>query len=200
MSSRIGTVVLLAGVAGAAFVGGRITATSGPNAAHAVQPEAQAGPPTLLTPEHERLSRMLGDWEGTVRVKMGGQWSEWPTEIERESAMNGLFVLEQVESDSDMGSYRGMGVVGYNPTKQQYEGAWIENMSPQIAMSTGTYDEASQTWTFKGEMMDPMTGTMVETVTTVDTSDPDKETMEGFIVGPDGSREKNFEATFERAD
>lgn len=195
MHHSVATVGTLAVVAGLAFVGGRLSTTyQGATAAASEQPAV--GEP--LSVEHQRLHAMLGDWEGTVRIKMMGEWSEWDTDIEREKAMDGMFVIEHIEATSNGMTYKGMGIIGYDPKEKKYQNVWIENMSPAVMMSDGTFDESTNVWTFTGEVPDPMTGKMVKTVTTVDTSDPDKEILAGYIIQPDGSKDKNFEATLER--
>lgn len=195
MSSRIARVAVLTTIVGLAFIGGRIsTSYQGAQAVASEQPAV--GVP--LGVEHQRLHAMLGDWEGTVKIKMFGEWTEWETEVEREKAMDGMFILEEIEARSEGTTYKGLGLIGYDPAKKNYQNVWVENMSPAIMSSEGTFDEATNIWTFSGEVPDPSTGTMVKTMSIVDTSDPDRQIIEGYLVLEDGSKDKNFEATLER--
>lgn len=190
-------------VAGAAFVGGRMSTTIEGNTALAQQPEGEQGemPAGMtLAPEHAHLKQFLGDWEGSVKFKQGEEWTESDGTIHREMAMDGRFVIEHVTgSMGDGGEFHGMGIVGYNTIDKKFESAWIENMATNISMATGSYDAASKKFTFTGDMVDPMTGKKVKTITIVDVSNPDKEVMEGYSVLADGSREKTFEGMFTRS-
>jgi len=193
------TVGLLAAVAGLAYVGGRVSTTVDGNAALAGQPEGEMPPGATLAPEHDQLKRMLGNWEGTVRMKAGPDaWTESTGTIHRELAMDGRFVIEHVTGDMGGEKFKGMGIVGYNTIEKKYESVWIENMQTNISFATGSYDKSKGTWTFEGEMLDPMTGQRSTVVSILDTSDPDTEVMSAYMVMPDGSREKGFEGTFKR--
>jgi hypothetical protein len=204
------TVGLLAAVAGAAFVGGRMSTTIEGNAAvasqaEAAQPADQMEMPKgmMVGPHHKHLEQMVGDWEGTVRFKMDPQsdWQESSGTAHREMAMGGRFLIEHVTAEMEgMGQFKGMGITGYNTLEGHYEGAWIENMATYISTSTGEYDEDSETFTFKGEMLDPMTGDPTKTMMTLDASEDGKEVWAGYWIMPDGSRVKSFEGTFTRAD
>lgn len=195
MSCRFATVTTVAAVAGLAFIGGRMSTSYEGNTVNAAEQPAVGVP---LSAEHKRLEAMVGDWKGTVKILMGGMWSEMDTTITREKAMDGLFIIEHVKSTSVMGEYRGMGIVGYDTNEKEYQGVWIENMSPSMSHSAGTYDEATGVWTFHGEMVDPVSGAKFKSISTVDTSEADTQVMEGYIIMPDGAKQKNFEATFNR--
>ena len=195
MHQHVATIGTLTLVAGIAFVGGRVSTTyQGATAAASEQP-AQGIP---LSAEHRQLESMLGDWEGTARLNMNGEWTEWEVEIDRDLELDGLFVVEEIEATSDGLKYESLGLIGYDPGTKTYENVWAENMSPAINTSTGTYDSATKVWTMTGEVPDPATGTMVKTVTTIDKSDPDKEVLVSHAIMPDGSKVKNFEATLNR--
>lgn len=198
----------LAAVAVIAFIGGRASVGVEGGVARAAQPEGQGemewGPPPP-GPMHEHLKQMVGNWEGTVRFKMNpaaDDWMESEGTVRRELAMGGRFVIEHVTGEPPEGmgdeEFKGMSIVGYNDIDGHYESVWIENMANHMSMSTGSYDENSKTFTFKGKMLDPMTRQRVDTEMMLDASDPDKEVWEGFHVQPDGTKVKTFEGEFER--
>lgn len=205
MACRMCTVGLLAAVAGAAFIGGRISTTIEPNAAVAAQLEgAQPGgemPKGMMVgPMHKNLEVMVGDWEGTIRYKMdpAGEWMESPATAHREMAMDGRFLIEHVTGETPDGEFKGMSITGYNTLEGHYEGVWIENMATYMSTSTGSYDKATKTFTFEGDMVDPMTGQTSKSVMILDASKAGKETWAGYMVMPDGSRTKMFEGSFSK--
>jgi hypothetical protein len=197
----IGTAGVLALVAGLAFVGGRLSTSYEGNTALALQPEGEAAfemPGATLAPEHETLKAMLGDWEGSVKFKMGEEWMESGGTIHRELAMDGRYVIEHVVGEMPEGEFHGMGIVGYNTIDKTYESVWIENMATNMMFATGSYDKAAKKFKFKGKMIDPMTGDKVDSISYLDVSDPNKETFEGYAIKKDGTKEKNFEGSFTR--
>ncbi|MFN0132342.1 MAG: DUF1579 domain-containing protein [Phycisphaerales bacterium] len=216
LSKKIAMVVALAGVA---FVMGRNWPV-GPMAMaqppkpemKPAKPDAQppAGMPDMeammaaMTPgdHHKVLEVMLGNWEGEVKFWMAPGTDPMSSQatITREWAMGGRFVIEKVDGTTDNPDQRfnGMGIMGYNNMEKRYETAWIENMSTAITTSTGTYDAAKKTFTFQGEMYDPMTQKKTKSRTVLDVSDPNKEIMTGYGPGPDGKEFKNFEGIFSK--
>jgi hypothetical protein len=199
--NQAGTVGVLAIVAGLAFVGGRMSSNAQGNAALAQQPEGEMAfemPGTALAPEHENLKQLLGDWEGSVKMKAGEEWMESAGTIHRELAMDGRFVIEHVVGEMPDGEFHGMGIVGFNTIDKKYESVWIENQATYISMGTGSYDKAKKRYTFEGEMVNPFSGEKYHSITYMDMTDSNTQTFETYAVGKDGSREKNFEGSFTR--
>jgi hypothetical protein len=199
-----------------AFVAGRSLPVGG--GAIAAQPEKKADKPAQpdkkpgdaggmpempkTGPEHKALDILLGDWEGTVKFWMapGAEPMESKGTIHREWVLDGRFVKEDVVGDPMGGDtpFKGLGYVGYNQIDKKYESIWMENMAMHISMSTGTYDAAKKTFTFQGDMLDPMDGKRKKQTSVIDHSGPDKEVMTGTCAGPDGKPFKNFEGVFQR--
>jgi hypothetical protein len=50
----------------------------------------------------------------------------------------------------------GVGLSGYDNTRARYTSVWNDNMSTSTMVSTGDYDPATRTYTYVGEMADPM--------------------------------------------
>lgn len=194
MSRKLAIVGTLVAASGVAFFGGRLSAHGG------IQPDAQMQMPEsmMLAPEHEALKQMVGNWEGTVRFKMGDTWDSSDSKASRRLAMDGRFVIEEVRGTMPDGEFHGMGIVGYNTIDKRYESVWIENLATHVSMATGTFDKASKRFTFEGDMIDPMTGVKARTIMSVDVSDPNKEVFKGHAIRPDGSKDLIFEGTFSR--
>ncbi|MGE3106973.1 MAG: DUF1579 family protein [Phycisphaerales bacterium] len=219
MPSMKSTVVVLILTAGA-FSAGRFWPASSDGVAHA-QPDPKAKAPAskpaaqpdpeaammemmakLQPGEHHKvLDVMIGNWEGTVKFWMapGMEPMETTGSLHREWAMDGRWVIEHVDGKGMKPGdppFKGMGLVGYNTIENKYESAWIENMATYLSTGTGTYDAAKKTFTFVGDMYDPMTMKKVHSRSVVDVSNPNKQTMTGYQTGPDGKEFKNFEGSF----
>jgi len=51
--------------------------------------------------------------------------------------------------------FEGIGINGYDNLKKKFVSTWIDNMGTMIVMSTGTFDPATKTFTYMGEMDNP---------------------------------------------
>ncbi|MEO1007736.1 MAG: DUF1579 family protein [Planctomycetota bacterium] len=195
---RTGLTIILAAVAGIAFVAGR---ASGPDAlgSSALAQEgnrgAQEGNQPAMDPsmfgrakQHDHLDLMLGTWEGTMRFRMtpDEEWTDFPGTVTREWIMDGMFVAEHVKATVMGMDFEGMGAIGYNSYTNSFESVWIENLSPAISTAKGTYDAASKTWTFEGSMHEAGTGKLVPHKWVHDASDPQKHTVSGYAKDEDG--------------
>ncbi len=149
---------------------------------------------------HEYLNQLLGTWEGTFRMWMepGAPAIVFGGTVTRKWILDGRYIKEIVESDGPMGSFRGLGFIGYNNVDGQYEFAWLENMSTAIAFGTGSYDPDAKVMSFRGTHRDPLTGRVIYSTSTMDLSSPGLQRYVGYSIGPDGKKFKSFEGTMER--
>jgi hypothetical protein len=153
---------------------------------------------------HRALDVLLGTWEGSVSFWMAPDTEPMVSAgtVTREWAMDGRFIVEHVDADGMAPGerFKGMGIVGYNTIENRYESAWIENMATWISTANGSYDASSKTFTFEGDMLNPMTGQREWMRHVLDVSDPRREVMVGWSRTPDGRKFKNFEGDFKRTD
>lgn len=166
----------------------------------AAQPEGMEVPVIMqLSPEHALLKDMEGSWQGTFRFLMGpGQWVEGVGSCKRKLAYNDRFLIEEIRGDFAGQPFEGMGITGFNSATKEFETVWIENMATNISLSTGTYDASKKSYSFLGEMIDPMTGETFKCRSVMDASNPRKHTMQGFRVGADGHEELMMEGTMSK--
>ena len=197
-------------VAACAFAAGRIdwgwsnTSMAEPlqqaselEATPAMEAMVKAGTPGK---NHEYLNQLIGTWVGTFRMWMtpGAPAMEFPGTITREWILDGRFIRETVEANSDMGSFRGLGFIGYNNIDGQYEFAWLQNMSTAISFGTGSYDADDKVLSFRGTHRDPLTGHVIYSTSTIDLSSPGLHRYVSYAIGPDGRKFKSMEGTVER--
>lgn len=102
------------------------------------------------------------------------------------------------------GSFMGMpmegaGLSGYDNTRARYTSVWNDNMSTSTMVSTGDYDPATRTYTYVGEMADPMKdGKLVAVRETIRIVDADHFVMEMF-EGHDGEEVRTMQIEYARA-
>ncbi len=149
---------------------------------------------------HEYLNKLIGTWVGTFRMWMepGAPAIVFGGTVTREWILDGRYIKETVESDGPMGSFRGLGFIGYNNIDGQYEFAWLENMSTAIMFGTGSYDADDKVMSFRGTHRDPLTGRVIYSTSKMDLSSPGLQRYVGYTIGPDGKKFKSFEGTMER--
>lgn len=151
--------------------------------------------------EHHRvLDALIGEWKGFVRIRMGPDMEpmEMPTTIKREWMLGGRYVSENVTSETDMGAFEGMGVIGYSNVDGVYEIGWIDNMSTGIFTEQGSYEAKTKTFRFMGKHRDPATGHTILTNSIMDVSSRDRHVTRSMIPGPDGTPYEHFYGVFER--
>lgn len=159
------------------------------HAAHSMSPEMQdmmAAWEKSMTPgeQHARLAEHFeGTWDTKMRV-----WMEPGAEpmvsagISTNTMILGGRQLKMEFSGTFMDlPFMGIGFTGYDNVRGVYTGTWTDNMSTGTMVSSGSYDPATATYTFKSEMPDPMHGgAMVPMRETIRIVDADHHVMEMF--------------------
>jgi hypothetical protein len=151
-------------------------------------------------PQHEKLKKLVGEWNLTVKATMD------PTQPAQESKssavvtelMDGRYVQEQVSGDMGGMAFRGMGVTGFDNILQKYVSIWIDNMGTGIMMSEGTANAAGDVIRWTGEASDPMSGKKTKYRLVSRFVDDNKRVFEMYAKGPDGKESQMMEITYER--
>ena len=159
------------------------------HAEHEMSPEMQAMMAAwqkAMTPG-EQHARLAEHFEGTWDTKMS-LWMEPGAEpmVSTGTSTNTMILggrqLKMEFSGTFMGMpFMGIGFTGYDNVRGVYTGSWTDNMSTGTMVSTGSYDPATATYTFKSEMPDPMHGgAMVPIREAIKIVDADHHVMEMF--------------------
>jgi hypothetical protein len=192
-----------------AFAAGRLTligATSPASASDPPQPpdlaaEMQAcldaGTPGAA---HAQLEPLVGEWEMSIKMwqRPGLEPMQVTGLLRREWVLDKHYLRETVESESDWGSFQGLGYLGYDNLDGQYQTIWLDNMSTAIMSSTGSYDASRKVLSFRGSHRDPLTRALRSTRGTLDLSNPDRHIYAEYITGPDGKEFLAFEGIAQR--
>ncbi|MBT8484987.1 MAG: DUF1579 family protein [Phycisphaerales bacterium] len=202
------TVLGLAALVGLGFVAGRmdIFATT---AAVAVQdaPPAEMDPQMQAwmdagtpTKHHKYLNVMNGTWDAkfTMWMEPGAPPMVSIGTIKRHWALDGRYLAEEVEAQTDFGTFHGLGYLGYNNVDGQYEFIWMDSMSTAIMSETGSYNPETKVMHTRGSMRDPASGHIIASRGMLDMSDPDRHVYTGYMTGADGKEYKSFEGISER--
>jgi len=175
----------------------------GPKAAAPVVDEAEMMAKWMeyATPgkEHERLAHKIGRW--TMRVVSfmpGGATSESLGQSEMKWTLDGRFVQDTTEGDMGGMPFHGRGLTGYDKIKQKYVSTWVDNMMTGIIQVEGTYDSSTKSFTYVGQMPDPMSGAYVPTRQVERVIDTDHFVFEMYVSDARGAETKQMEIHYTR--
>jgi Protein of unknown function (DUF1579) len=115
-----------------------------------------------LNENHKLLADLAGSWSTSVKMMEPGKE---PTvskgSVTYKSIMNGRYFvgdhtgsMKMPGADGKMKdfTFKGMSTDGYDNVKQKFTSSWMDNMGTGILMFEGTYDPATKTFTYTGEM------------------------------------------------
>ncbi len=199
-------VVLAFGSARADSIKEEKPAAGGPDMKAMMEACAKAG---ALNENHKRLEAMVGTWD--LKVKMWMDPSAPPqestgTEVTK-SVMDGRYFESETKGTMEMPGpdgklaktpFIGKGLTGYDNLKKKFVNTWIDSMSTGIFMSEGTYDEATKSFTYRGDMDDMMApGTKVPIRIVIRIAGPDSHVFDWHETRG-GKEVRTMEITYSR--
>jgi len=152
-------------------------------------------------PEHKRLEPLVGSWNCVVRMWMApdAPASEVKGKTTRKWFLDGRFLQDDTEGEFGGMPFRGFGLTGYDNLQKKYTSMWADNMNTAIMTSQGTYDASAKTFTYVGEMIDPITTQKTKMKDVIRVEGTDKHRLESYKVAPDGKETKMMEVIYTRA-
>lgn len=163
-----------------------------------------------LNENHKLLGDLSGTWSFTVKSWMNGDPSTKPSESKgvavRKPMMDGRFYVMDVNGKMQLPgpdgkmkdfNFKGMSVEGYDNVKKKFVGTWMDNMGTGMMSSEGTYDPATKSFNYTGqmEMMPGMTQKIREVIKIVD---KDHHTFEWY-EDRGGKEAKTMEIAYTRS-
>jgi uncharacterized protein DUF1579 len=151
-------------------------------------------------PNHERLKKLAGDWNLTVK------WTWDPSQPMQTTnststittLMDGRYCQEQSSGEMMGRPFQGMGLTGYDNVLKKYESVWIDNAGTGIMRSEGTADASGNVVNWTGEESDPMTGKLTKVRMVTRFLDDNHHVFEMYIKDPAGKEYKSMEISYER--
>ena len=153
----------------------------------------------------EAHKRLAEQFEGTWDTKQS-MWMDpsAPPSIDTGRSVNtAVFGGRQLRMDFKgawMGqAFDGLGFSGYDNVKGKYISSWMDSMSTGLFVAEGDYDPASKTYTYQGQMPDPMKpGSSVPIRNVVRVVDKDHHVFEMY-ESRDGKQVKTMQIEYSRA-
>jgi len=108
--------------------------------------------------EHRQLEYFAGDWKTKTSVWMD---PKQPPEVSEgtshcEAVFGGRYFETRAEGQMMGQPFSGRGVTGFDNLSGQYFATWYDSMSTGFFLAYGSYDKASNQYTYRGSMDDPM--------------------------------------------
>lgn len=111
--------------------------------------------------QHEFLKQLEGTWVAEsefMNPKPGDPPMKGKSTDTCKLAVNGLFLIMDVEGTMMGKPFLAHGIFGYDTHKSKFTGSWVDSMSTAIWTSEGSLDDSGKVLTCVMEGPDPMTG------------------------------------------
>lgn len=108
---------------------------------------------------HKKLEPLVGSWETTVKLWMGGPGGEASTSkgtAETKWILGGRFVQETYHGEMMGRPFEGFSLTGYDNFRNVYMSVWADSMGTTMINTVGTVDhETGKVFRFYGQMDEP---------------------------------------------
>jgi Protein of unknown function (DUF1579) len=151
-----------------------------------------------VRPEHKQLDYFVGDWSATTTMWMGPKAPPEKAEgkTHTESLYGGRYIEMHYQGTYQGQAFTGEGFIGFDNLKGKFFNTWIDSMSTGFWLAWGSYDTAAKTYTFHGEMEDPMkAGAKIAVRQLVHVVDPGHYTFEWYETHA-GKEAKTFQIEY----
>ncbi|HVU56869.1 MAG TPA: DUF1579 domain-containing protein [Puia sp.] len=150
---------------------------------------------------HKMMARSVGVWTADISMWMepGAPPMTSTGEMKNEMILGGRY-LKGTNTGNFMGQpFEGISITAYDNAKKMFVNSWIDNMGTGIMTLTGAWDNATNSITFTGTMVDPASGKDIPIRQVLKMVDDNHQTMEMYAnMGPDGKEHKTMEIKFTR--
>ena len=108
--------------------------------------------------EHKQLDYFVGDWTSSTTMWMDSKTPPQKSagKVHTQAIFGGRYIEVDMEGAMNDATYHGRGYMGFDNIAGKFFNTWMDDMSTGFWFAYGTYDKATQTYTFHGQMDDPM--------------------------------------------
>jgi hypothetical protein len=149
---------------------------------------------------HKMLANDTGTWDAemTFWTPDNPEPQKATSVAEYKMILDGKYQEGIFKGDMWGMSFEGRGMTAYDNASKEYITTWIDNMGTGMMVSRGHYDEATKSMTFKGAMVDPVTGKEKKVKEVITYIDDNTQKMEMFDIDANGKESKNMEINSKR--
>ena len=148
---------------------------------------------------HKALDVLVGDWNHMVKwwMSANAEPEESTGRSEIKWILGDRFLQHKVNGVSMGQPFEGIGIIGYDNGKKEYNSIWIDSMGTGFMKGAGQYDANLRKITEEGHFTCPFRGQIsFRGVTTI--KDNDNYTYEMFSPGFDNKEYRAMEITYTR--
>ena len=151
---------------------------------------------------HKALEPLVGTWTYTA------QW--WMAPATQPQSMTGTttntlvfggrFLKQEIHGQAtDQPPFEGLGFIGYDNIRKEYQSVWLDNMATGMMVGAGQFDAATKSLTGQGDFSCPLTGEAHRPFRAIwKVDDQDHNTYENYMRTPDGREFKVMEIHYTR--
>lgn len=173
-------------------------ATEKPMDSVAVQKAYQA----YMTPGkvHELMAAEVGSWSNEMTFWMGpdAEPQKATSTAEIKMILGGRYQQTNYQGNMMSMTFNGRSTLAYDNATEELISTWIDNLGTGMLVLRGDYNEADQTFTFTGSMVDPLTGKEKEVREVYTIVDENTRKMEMFEIPDEGEEYKTMEIIMTR--
>ncbi|UAY50973.1 DUF1579 domain-containing protein [Ferruginibacter albus] len=155
-----------------------------------------------MTPSdvHKMIAKCDGTWNEDVTMWM--KPGDAPIK-NKATAVNQMILggrYQQTKTTGDMMGmpFEGFSLLGYDNLTKEFTSTWLDNFGTGTMTLKGKWDDKTKSITFKGKMVDPMSGKEVDVKEVLTIVDDNHQKFEMYIVMPTGEF-KSMEISSTRA-
>lgn len=155
-----------------------------------------------MTPgkEHKMMSSWSGTWNASVTMWMA---PGAPPMISNGTVTNSMILGGRYQQSIHKSSFNGMPFEGvstlaFDKAKKVFIFTWLDNMGTGIMSGQGPWDEATQSFTMTGKMVEPTTGTDMNFREVFRIIDKDHQMFDMYSAAPDGKEFKTMSVSYTR--
>lgn len=151
-------------------------------------------------PHHAAFKSLVGQWTATIKLwnAPGGEPTSSTGKSTYALAFGDRFLTQKFDGEIMAMPFSGMGVSGYDKTKNKHTTYWIDSMGTQAVYAEGDCSDNCMKETYVFSIADAVSlvETKVKMVTTIKSKD--EHVMEWYMLGADGSAQKTMEIVYTR--
>ncbi|MCF8259492.1 MAG: DUF1579 domain-containing protein [Melioribacteraceae bacterium] len=148
---------------------------------------------------HKMLASHAGEWKTDIKFWMAPGTEPMVSEgtATNEMILGGRYLVSKNSGTSFGMPMEGMSIEGYDNATKEFTSVWVDNMGTGTMVLKGKWNEEENSIDYKGEMVDPMTGSYMNVTEKMTNLSADSQKLEMWME-MEGQMFKSMEIVFTR--
>ena len=148
-------------------------------------------------PVQQQFAKMAGNWKATVTNFMDGQETKSEGTASYEMILGGRYLKGTFKATMMGMPFEGMGLDAFDNSTKEYISVWYDTFGTGVMVMKGKMDDKTNTITYWGSGIDPMTGKDQKEKSVMKMIDNDHQQMVMYLVD-NGKEIKNMQVDYTR--